>query len=157
MDRRALMKWGLRAIGLATAGMVGVPAAVTLLAPARRPPEPRWRPLGALDGFAVGTVTSAVVEAPSPGWSRVLDRRAVYVWRPSEQELVVFSRSCTDLGCPIRWDPGSRWFFCPCHGGIFAEDGTVRAGPPNRPLDRFASRVVAGQVEIDLHSLPPMS
>jgi menaquinol-cytochrome c reductase iron-sulfur subunit len=157
MDRRTLMKWGLRTIGAATAGMMGVPVAVTLLAPARRPREPLWRPVGPLDGFSPGSVTPAVVEVPQPGWTGAVERKAVYVWRPVDQEVVVFSRSCTDLGCPVRFDPGSQWFFCPCHGGIFGTDGSVRAGPPNRPLDRFAHRVVGGRLEIDLRSLSPIS
>lgn len=157
MDRRTWMKWTLRAVGAATVGMMGIPAAMTLLSPARRPKEPMWRPIGSLGEFPVGGVRPAVVTYPEEGWTGSLDRKAVYVWRPSHEEIVVFSRSCTDLGCPVRWDPGSEWFFCPCHGGIFAQDGTVRAGPPNRPLDRFAHRIVDGRLEIDLRSLPPMS
>jgi menaquinol-cytochrome c reductase iron-sulfur subunit len=157
MDRRKWMKWMLRAIGGVTIAMVGAPVAVSVLAPARRPKDPLWRPVGNLEDFPPGSMRPAVVTYPEEGWARALDRKAVSVWRRDDGEVVVFSRSCTDLGCPVRWDPGSQWFFCPCHGGIFAQDGSVRAGPPSRPLDRYSHRVVAGRLEIDLYSLPPMS
>jgi hypothetical protein len=74
------------------------------------------------------------------GEPRPLSRQGVYVWRPTDEEVVVFSRSCTDLGCPVIWDGGSQCFFCPCHGGIFARDGRRMAGPPDRELYRYANR-----------------
>jgi menaquinol-cytochrome c reductase iron-sulfur subunit len=37
---------------------------------------------------------------------------------------------------------------CPCHGGVYYKDGSVAAGPPPRPLERYPVRVQDGQVEI---------
>jgi menaquinol-cytochrome c reductase iron-sulfur subunit len=70
---------------------------------------------------------------------------------------VVFSRNCTDASCPVVFDAGSDCFLCPCHGGVFSKDGTPLHGPPPRPLWRYAARVRAGVLEIDLNSLPPMT
>jgi menaquinol-cytochrome c reductase iron-sulfur subunit len=98
-----------------------------------------------------------VAPVPRGDWARSLGEKGVFVWRASEEEVVVFSRNCTDLSCPVTWDPGSNWFYCPCHGGIFAQDGTNVAGPPTRPLYRYANRVQNGVLEIDLLSLPPMT
>jgi menaquinol-cytochrome c reductase iron-sulfur subunit len=97
------------------------------------------------------------VEVPREDWAATLRERGVYVWRRSEQEVVVFARNCTDLSCPVTWDPGSQWFFCPCHGGIFSKDGERMAGPPKRPLYRYTNRIRDGVVEIDLRSLPPIT
>ncbi|WP_164102419.1 QcrA and Rieske domain-containing protein [Candidatus Laterigemmans baculatus] len=94
--------------------------------------------------------------ATAKGASGAAVAQSVYVWRRSAEEVVVFSRSCTDLGCPVTWDPGSHCFLCPCHGGIFAKDGERMAGPPDRPLYRYANRVRDGRLEIDLSSVPPM-
>ena len=70
---------------------------------------------------------------------------------------VVFSRVCTDVGCPVTYDRGSACFLGPCHGGIFTQDGTPIHGPPPRPLYRYAARVRDGVLEIDLNSLPPQT
>jgi len=45
-------------------------------------------------------------------------------------------------------------FMCPCHGGIYYKDGTVAAGPPPKPLYRFAVRVVDGTVQIRSAPVP---
>lgn len=159
MNRRGFAKRLLvRAVGLVVVGAAGVPALVTALFPAfgGRDGE-AWKPVGRLDDFPVRGVGKAVVPTSRVRWPRTMKERAVYVWRPAADEVVVFSRSCTDLGCPVTWDTGSEWFFCPCHGGIFAKNGDRVAGPPDRPLYRYANRVRDGVVEIDLTSLPPMT
>jgi menaquinol-cytochrome c reductase iron-sulfur subunit len=157
MDRRTLMMWGIRGIGLAIAGMAGIPSLVNALSPIwkKEAEQETWRSLGPLDNFPLGQMRKTIVDVPRETWGRTLREKGVYSWRRSLDEVVVFSRSCTDLGCPVTWDPGSECFFCPCHGGIFAKDGERMAGPPNRPLFRYATRIRNGELEIDLHSLPP--
>jgi menaquinol-cytochrome c reductase iron-sulfur subunit len=102
-------------------------------------------------------VTKAMVEVPGDGLAHLPQFKGVFVWRETADRLVVYSRNCTDLSCPVTWDEGSGWFYCPCHGGIFNQQGEPVAGPPNRPLYRYATRVREGVVEIDLKSLPPMT
>ena len=109
-----------------------------------------------MQAFPIGRVQQAVVSLGRGEADAALQTQGVYVWRSTETEVVVYSRSCTDLGCPVTWDPGSQWFYCPCHGGIFDREGERRAGPPNKPLYRYAIRLVDGDLEIDLHSVPPM-
>jgi menaquinol-cytochrome c reductase iron-sulfur subunit len=158
MERRRLLKVLLTSGGALAAAIVGVPALVLALSPVlRRPPGEVWRPVGSLDQFPLDEVRAAVVEIPRADWARTPDVKAVYVWRTGPGEAVVFSRNCTDLSCPVNWDPGSQCFYCPCHGGIFLKNGDRIAGPPPRPLYRYATRVRAGSLEIDLHSLPPMT
>ncbi len=45
-----------------------------------------------------------------------------------------FYLACTHFGCIVKWQPENTIFYCPCHGGAFAPDGTVVAGPPPKPL-----------------------
>lgn len=158
MQRRTVLEWGVNLVGLAVAGVLSIPGLLAVLAPAwsvRR--EPLWRPVGRLDDFRTGTVTPAVVDIPRRDAAGALRQQTVYLWRPDEGQVVVFSRNCTDLSCPVVYDPGSECFFCPCHGGIFAKNGDRLAGPPPRPLYRYAVRLRDGLVEIDLRSLPPMT
>jgi menaquinol-cytochrome c reductase iron-sulfur subunit len=138
------------------AGVVGIPAFLSGLSPAlqsRR--REAWRSVGRLSDFPSGAVSVGVIPADRDVWPRSLPRQAIFVWRRSEADLVVFARSCTDLGCPLDYDPGSTCFFCPCHGGIFAQDGERLAGPPNGPMIRYAHRVHDGNLEIDVSSIPP--
>jgi menaquinol-cytochrome c reductase iron-sulfur subunit len=64
------------------------------------------------------------------------------------QPYVAISTRCAHAGCPVRYIQASQKFVCPCHGGVYGFEGNVEGGPPVRPLDRFYTRVEAGQVEI---------
>jgi Rieske Fe-S protein len=133
-------------------------AAGTVLAPVwRGRGDPLWVAVGPMTQFAPGEVTKAVVQVPRDDWAEALRARGVFVWRAAEQEVVVYSRACTDLGCPVTWDAGSGWYFCPCHGAIFDREGVPQKGPPKKPLHRYATRVQAGVLEIDLNSVPPLA
>ncbi|MFA5535704.1 MAG: Rieske 2Fe-2S domain-containing protein [Bacillota bacterium] len=57
-----------------------------------------------------------------------------------------FSRVCTHLGCIVAWDDKKRQFECPCHGGIFDEDGNVLHGPPPKPLAELTAWVEEGVI-----------
>lgn len=57
-----------------------------------------------------------------------------------------FSASCTHLGCLVKWDSGKREFLCPCHAGVFDENGQVVSGPPPQPLPKFDVKEVGDKV-----------
>ncbi len=156
MERREFLGYAVKIGGGLAAAGVAVPVIVTTLSPVWEEASPgTWVSLGPLEAFAAGTVSHAVVDIPRNDWAKALRRRGVFVWRPDEHQVVIYSRSCTDLGCPVTWDPGSGWFFCPCHGAIFDREGVPRKGPPRIPLHRYAHRVLDGTLEIDLDSIPP--
>lgn len=158
MTRRELLSRLIKGAGLTAAGIVLVPATINVFSPLlERQRSARWQAVGPIDVFPVGEINPATVEVPRPQeTTRPLSEKAVYVWRETADDIVVFSRNCTDLSCGLIWDPGSEWFFCPCHGGIFAKNGERMAGPPQRPLYRYDTRVQDGVLEIDLNSLPPL-
>lgn len=158
MNRRSFFALTAKAGGALIAAALAIPAAITAFSPViRRTKGEVWAPVGEIGSFPVDEVSKAVVEAPWDEEDQFLREKGVFVWRQDGEDVVVFSRSCTDLSCPVTWDPGSGWFFCPCHGGIFDEEGKNVAGPPPRPLHRYAKRVRDGVLEIDLNSLPPVT
>lgn len=158
MDRRRLLARLVGAGGSVIAAIVAVPAILSAFSPSlQRRNKEAWRDVGDLADFDTDQVQPAIVRVGREDWSRTLEEKTVYVWRREGEDPVVFSRNCTDLSCPVHFDPGSECFFCPCHGGIFAKDGTPMAGPPRVPLYRYATRVREGRLEIDLRSLPPMN
>jgi cytochrome b6-f complex iron-sulfur subunit len=46
--------------------------------------------------------------------------------------ITAMSLICTHLGCTV--DPAANGFACPCHGSLYASDGTVLRGPAKEPL-----------------------
>lgn len=57
--------------------------------------------------------------------------RNVAVFRDAEGVYAI-STVCTHLGCIVK--SGADGFDCPCHGSVFAKDGTVRKGPAPKAL-----------------------
>jgi len=155
MKRRTMAGLLVAAGSAVVAGAVGLPTLIAGLSPVWQPKQATWRPLGRLNRFAIGKVTPAAVVIDRRQWPKPAGEQAVFVWRPNDGEIIVYSRSCTDLGCPLEYEPGSGCFLCPCHGGIFAQDGRRLAGPPQSPLLRYANRIQDGVLEIDIASLPP--
>jgi Rieske Fe-S protein len=92
----------------------------------KTPPEPRR--VAGVDELPVGG--SKGFDFPGLGDPCLLIRLGPDRW-------AAYGRRCTHLGCPVRFRPERGDLQCPCHEGYFrAEDGSVLAGPPPRPLAR---------------------
>ncbi len=152
--RRFLTRISVAAAG-AIAILAGVPVVGFVLAPLVRPAKPRWRPVGRVDSFEIGQTVKVDFSDPSPlPWSGITAKTAAWLRRVGEGEFIAFSINCRHLGCPVRWVDGAKLFMCPCHGGVYYEDGSVAAGPPPESLARYAVRVNDGQVEIQTSAIP---
>ena len=159
MNRRSWFDRVLMLVGGGFGAAITIPLVGNILSPIfERRLGKVWQSVAPIDSFTVGEVSKAVVTvSDDQAGMSVIDDKGVFVWRQTDDEVVVFSRNCTDLSCPVTWDEGSRWFYCPCHGGVFNEEGQPVAGPPSRPLYRYDVRIRDNMVQIDLNSLPPMT
>jgi cytochrome b6-f complex iron-sulfur subunit len=63
--------------------------------------------------------------------------------------LMALYQKCVHLGCRVPFCQQSQWFECPCHGSKYNRAGEYRDGPAPRSMDRFAVKVVNGQVQVD--------
>ena len=63
-------------------------------------------------------------------------------------EVSVFSAKCSHLGCLVIWDDQSESFICPCHGAVFASDGSAVRGPTTDPLTQVAFTEADGVITI---------
>ena len=142
-------------LGTVAAALASVPIVGFILSPLVKQPPETWRAVGSVDSFEVGKTVAVSFLDPSPlPWAGVTARSAAWLRRDSQQEFTAFSVNCTHLGCPVRWLDTANLFMCPCHGGVYYNDGVVAAGPPPKPLPRYPVRIQNGQVEIRTSPLP---
>ncbi len=140
-------------LGAVAAALAAIPSGLFLLGERRTPQV--WRSVGRLDAFAIGKTVEVSFLDPSPlPWTGVSARTAAWLRRVGERDFIAFSVHCTHLGCPVRWLPDAELFMCPCHGGVFYEDGRVASGPPPRALVRYPVRVRGDAVEILTSPVP---
>jgi menaquinol-cytochrome c reductase iron-sulfur subunit len=142
-------------VGALAAALVAIPIVGVVVSPLVEKPKEIWRTVGRLDDFPLGqTVKVSFVDASPLPWSGVTAKTAAWLRRDGQQSFTAFSINCTHLGCPVRWISGAQLFMCPCHGGVYNQDGSVAAGPPPKPLAKYPTRVRDGQVEIQTSGIP---
>ena len=146
--RRGFLARLATALAAFLAAAAGLPLVGAAVGPALRRDEPGWIPLGAASDFVIGQtrlVTFGMTK--QDGYQRTTIQRAVWVYRPSDGDLIVYGGRCTHLGCLVGYRSDSQTFLSPCHGGVFAlTDGRVLEGPPPRPLDRLEYRIDDGRL-----------
>src|SRR6516165_9820174 len=132
--RRGFLAWLSYTMGAIAAALVAIPFVGYLLG-AVRLRKVAWVPLGSLSNFPVAETRLATFRNPlGQPWDGMADHMGVYVRRQSDDQFLVFAMNCAHLGCPVTWFPQSGLFLCPCHGGVYYENGDLASGPPPRGL-----------------------
>jgi menaquinol-cytochrome c reductase iron-sulfur subunit len=161
MSRRDLMaKIGMLLNGAAVV-ILATPIVGYLLGPVVRGEGGRyrkWIDLGELDEFPEGQTRLAKYKNPiSNAWDGETDNIPCWVRRIQGEKFQVFAVNCAHLGCPVRWFPQSSLFMCPCHGGVYYQDGSRASGPPPRGLFEYTYKVESGRLMIEAGQLPTLS
>jgi menaquinol-cytochrome c reductase iron-sulfur subunit len=155
MDRRKFLSQVTLGLSGAIAGLVGVPIVGYLIAPLFEREQDVYVPVGDVSRFLAGTTTLVQFDDPSPlAWAGQTAKTALWVRSISAESFQVFNVNCTHLGCPVDWRTEAKLFLCPCHGGVYYEDGTVAGGPPPRPLFEREWRVSGGKLTVKTQRLP---
>lgn len=144
-------------LNAAVGAVLAVPMVGFLLGPARRKDTSvgSWISLGSVDSFPVGETRLAEFRSPVSNYNDG-DTAKVPCWvrREGPAKFQVFAINCAHLGCPVRWFPESKLFMCPCHGGVYYENGDRAAGPPDRGLFEYRTRIDNGQLTIHAGDMP---
>jgi menaquinol-cytochrome c reductase iron-sulfur subunit len=161
VSRRDLFaKIGLLLNGLAVT-VLAVPVVGYLFSPIVRGQNGRyksWVSLGELDEFPEGQTRLAKYRNPvSSPWDGDTDQIPCWVRRIQGEQFQVFAINCAHLGCPVRWFAQSSLFMCPCHGGVYYQDGSRASGPPPRGLFEYAYKLENGKLLIEAGQLPTLS
>lgn len=143
-------------VGLgAGCGGLAVPLVGFTVAPLLRKAPLVWRTVGKVADFKLGETTNvSLVDASPLPWAGITSNTAAWLRRTADREFVAFSVDCAHLGCPVRWMPSANLFMCPCHGGVYYEDGSVAAGPPQHGLTRYLARVQEDAVQVRAEPVP---
>jgi menaquinol-cytochrome c reductase iron-sulfur subunit len=158
LSRRAMfLKMGMIFNGLVGA-VLTVPIVRYVLSPitrGQRPGYEKWLSLGSTDQFPPGQTRPATYRNPVVNaWDGETANIACWVRHVNEGKFQVFAINCAHLGCPVRWFSQSGLFMCPCHGGVYYEDGSRASGPPERGLFEYGFKVENGQLLIKAGDMP---
>jgi nitrite reductase/ring-hydroxylating ferredoxin subunit len=158
--REMFVKFGLLFNGVA-ALLLATPVIGYLLSPILRGKDNRykqWITLGELDEFPEGQTRLAKFHNPiSDAWDGQTDDIPCWVRRIQGEQFQVFAINCAHLGCPVRWFAQSGLFMCPCHGGVYYQDGSRASGPPERGLFEYPYKVEGAHLLIETGQLPTLS
>jgi len=130
---------GFNAWGISNGTAAGILIAQQILGKA-----PAWEPIYDPDrkvakDFNKGGDSQSLVHSlddidPGSGGVMNLGQGKIAVWKDHAGVPQAVSASCTHEGCIVTWNNAERTWDCPCHGSIFAADGSVIHGPAVEPL-----------------------
>jgi len=154
--RRSFLPWLTAGVGAIAAVLFSIPLVGYLLGPLRRK-EPPWVNLGSVTIFPIGETRLANFDNPlRRPWDGMTAQTSVHVRNLGENQFWVFAINCAHLGCPVTWFPQSGLFMCPCHGGVYYENGEHASGPPPRGLFHCVWKVQDGNLKIQAPHLPTL-
>jgi Rieske Fe-S protein len=160
-ERRSFLKWLTYAVGSAAAAVLAVPLVAYLFGSLRRH-RAEWVKLGSVNEFPLNeTRLVAFNNKLGQPWDGMAAHMGVYVRylgrdNKGQDQFWVFAMNCAHLGCPVTWFPQSGLFLCPCHGGVYYENGERASGPPPRGLFRIVPEVRDGALWIQAPHLPTL-
>jgi menaquinol-cytochrome c reductase iron-sulfur subunit len=159
MTRRSALVLATEAVGGLAGLAIVLPAVGFSVAPLFEEEGDFWQTVGSAADFNPVSYRAVVITIV-PGIGEA-GKSTAYVRKGNPQltagqdvpqetpdEYIAISTRCAHLGCPVRFVQAAGNFICPCHGGVYNILGERIGGPPPRPLDRFQTRVVDGQVQI---------
>ena len=152
MTRRRVFTVAVQALGGVAGAAVALPAVGFALAPLFHRGKERWEIVGPAGNFTADAYKQITITAV-PGVGEA-GKTTAFVRKGSKElgedpgEFIAISSRCVHAGCPVTFVQAAGNFVCPCHGGVYDFEGKRIGGPPVRPLDRFQTRIRAGNVEV---------
>jgi menaquinol-cytochrome c reductase iron-sulfur subunit len=138
--------------------ILAVPIIRYILSPALRSKTrnyEHWVSLGDIEQFPEGQTRFATYRNPVvSSWDGDTADIACWVRNLDGSKFQVFAINCAHLGCPVHWFPQSSLFMCPCHGGVYYQDGSRASGPPERGLFTYRYKTGDGKLYIKAGEMP---
>ncbi len=164
--RRRLLRWCALGLGAVASAAMGIPVVGYLLGIVLKPEADEWIDLGPISQFPEKQTRLKDFDLPrTQAWDGPTKRASAYVRNlgvvkednKEKHRFQIFAVNCAHLGCPVAWFPQSGLFMCPCHGGVYYEDGSYASGPPPRGLFKYEDyEVKDGRLRIKGGHLPTL-
>ena len=158
--RRTFLQWLTYGLCGVAAAVLGIPVIGYFFGVRQR--QVRWVTLGPVSRFPVNETRLATFDNPlREPWDGLTAHTGAFVRylgkdERQQDQFLVFAVNCAHLGCPVSWFPQSGLFMCPCHGGVYYENGERASGPPPRGLFHCVWRVRDGELEIQAPHYPTL-
>jgi Rieske Fe-S protein len=159
-ERRSFLLWLTCGVSVIAAALAGIPFVGFLFRRQQRATQ--WVTLGPLETFPTGETRLVPFDNPiRQPWDGITAHTGVYVRnqgdvKDEKDRFLVLAVNCAHLGCPVSWFPQSGLFMCPCHGGVYYENGERASGPPPRGLFRCPWRIGNGVLEVQAPHYPTL-
>jgi nitrite reductase/ring-hydroxylating ferredoxin subunit len=121
----------IAALGLAPMGAEAMPALVSALSSSA---TVKTYPVPAADGVQI-------------------DKDAEVILARSGKQVYAFALSCPHQNTALKWEAADNRFQCPKHKSRYRPDGTFIEGRATRGMDRYAVKLVGGNIVVDVDKL----
>jgi menaquinol-cytochrome c reductase iron-sulfur subunit len=148
--RRGFFKWSVGVLTSLCGLVVGIPLIGSFVGPAFRTMKTNWIKVAEVGTLPEGlpiSLNAADVQVDAYVQESVI--RHLWAVKHSGTEVTVFSPICPHLGCHYNWNLATGHFECPCHGSVYAPDGTVLGGPAPRRLDTLPVKIENGGLYVE--------
>jgi Rieske Fe-S protein len=153
IGRRNFLVRTIIAIQATIGATVAFIAGATTLAPSFSRRDGTWLHATELESLPENQPVPVTLRVTrNDGYSQVVDRTVVYLVRTGDQDVRALHSTCTHLGCRTSYDRKTKRILCPCHGGMFDIHGNVLGGPPPAPLPSLTTKVVDGNVLVQVQA-----
>lgn len=153
IDRRSFLGVLLGVVTASVTAFLSIPLVRFAIYPiVEKTTETLWSPIGVAaeltrEAAGAGGVTKRIIRVEQrDGWRKIVSDKAIYLVADAAGGLRALSPICPHLGCPVTWQKAKNQFVCPCHGGVFASNGTYVSGPPPRAMDELETKIEHGQI-----------
>ena len=144
--KRAFLGILVGAINVVLIGGVVGPVLGFVGSPIRNKLKGDWHPVLDDHEIAVGETKEATFAMRIKDGYMMTERKYTVFVRRYEDHFACFDPACTHLGCRIHHNPEKGRYLCPCHGGVFDDEGKVISGPPPKPLDQHPVKLEGGRI-----------
>lgn len=147
-SKRKLLGWLVGIINVAVAGTILGPVLGFVGSPITRKQATRWVPVLDESELAEGKTKEVLFSVRLRDGYQMTERKYTVYLRRYPDHVAAFDPACTHLGCRIKFQDDKMRYFCPCHGGVFDDNGKVVSGPPPEGLKQHPTKVENGKIYV---------
>lgn len=145
-ERRKFLGLAVGAINVVLGGAILGPVLGFIGSPLRQKSQKNWVAVLGAHELTEGETREASFKLSVQDGYMISQRKYTVFLRKKDGEITCFDPACTHLGCRIKHQAENNRYVCPCHGGMFDEEGNVISGPPPKGLDQHPVRVADGKI-----------